>query len=1081
MAGREVLYICALDSCGRTPCAPTDFVRSGGWPVILRTALCLVLILSSASGALAQLASQTALVGTVTDSGGLVVPGAQVVAVNTGTKDTYEATTNAEGYYNIQFVRTGTYEITITMPSFQTFKATDVRVATNQVVRTNAVLPVGNVTETVNVQGTATLATDSATVSERINERAVVDLPVSGRNVWSLASTTPGVLGGLNSDIGLSFRGAGQREIQNSLSLDGINSSANLLAATSMRPIADAVEEIQVQTGSTSAEYGAYLGVHVNVVTKSGTNDLRGSIFEFFQDDSLDERGYFDNLATPKNPRQRDQFGFQVGGPVVLPGLYDGRNKTFFMGAYEGVRAEGLSSPIATVPTALMRQGNFSEFAGVIRNPFTKEPYPGNIIPPSELSDVAQRVLDFYPLPNRPGLASNLQNAAANTENVDQILARVDQNVGNKIRLSARYNWHDSVSGNVFNAALPTQEVSQPRVNKNTLVSYTHTLRQNLLNDFRIGYHRVDFDTLNNFAVSGLTPTGSDLGIPGFDGDTRFQNPGIPSININGFAGTGGGGTNWFQFDTTFQMSNVMAYTRGSHNVRAGFDLRRLATGRRAANDPRGRFDFTGDMTGHAVADFMLGLPRTVIPPTDQIQGHVGGWRNGFFVNDVWQASRNLTLSLGLRYELNTPVQTYEGLASMLAEDFETIIPASFPSEGFEFHDANKKDLAPRLGATYRLNDKTVVRAGFGIYYNPNQMNTFTFLTNNPPLAAVTTFSSDTTNPTLSFEQPTGAAGPIGRPDMISPTRHLPNARKNQWSVDIQRELWDGTALDVQYVGSNTSHLDRSFFNNTPQPGPGPVDPRRPSQNFRSRRIIANDLIADYDAISVILRRRMSQGLQADAHYTWSRTRDMATHSNGGGAVMNNYAPDLDYGPANWDVPHRFVASYIYDLPFFKSSDQWALKYIVAGWQIGGVTTVQSGTPVNVTIGTDRANIGITGLQRPDLVGSVPDLNCQSSPTGRDLINCFDASAFALPEQFTFGDAPRNVLRGPKFVNTDLSFVKTVPVGATVRLQIRAELYNVFNNVNYANPNGVFGTANFGRISAAGNMRQAQLGVKLMF
>ena len=188
--------------------------------------------------------------------------------------------------------------------------------------------------------------------------------------------------------------------------------------------------------------------------------------------------------------------------------------------------------------------------------------------------------------------------------------------------------------------------------------------------------------------------------------------------------------------------------------MRTGFDLRRLATGRRAANDPRGRFDFTGDITGHAVADFMLGLPRTVIPPTDQIQGHVGGWRNGFFVNDVWQASRDLTLSLGLRYELNTPVQTYAGLASMLAEDFETIIPASFPAVGFEFHDPNYKDIAPRLGATYRLNEKTVLRAGYGIYYNPNQMNSFTFLTNNPPIAAVSTFSSDPANPTLSFQQP---------------------------------------------------------------------------------------------------------------------------------------------------------------------------------------------------------------------------------------------------------------------------------------------------------------------------------------
>jgi hypothetical protein len=1058
-----------------------------------RIPLVLILVLLAATNAWAQLASQTALVGTVTDSGGAVLPGATVVAVNTGTKDTYETATNAEGYYNIQFVKPGKYEITVSVQNFQTFKATGVDVATNQVVRTNASLAIGGINESVNVEASAqVLDTDRATISETIRERAIVELPLSGRNVWSLASTTPGVLGGLNSDIGLSFRGAGQREIQNSLSLDGINSSSNLLAATSMRPIADAVTEIQVQTGSTSAEYGSYLGVHINVVTKSGTNNLHGAVFDFFQDDALDERGYFENRANPANPRRRQQFGAQVDGPLVIPGLYDGRNRTFFMGAYEGVRAEGLSSSFASVPTALMRQGNFSEVPATttIRNPFTGQPFPGNIIPTSMLDPTALKILNYYPMPNRPGLSSNLQGEGANTDNIDQVLARVDQNLGNKARLNVRYNWHDSYNSNL--GAIPATGVIQPRVNKNWLFGYTHTLRPTLHNDFRIGYHRIDFDTLNPFEVDGVESAGADLGIPGFDGDVRFSNAGLPSINISNFSGLGGGGTNWYQFDTTFQVSNVTAYTRGSHNVRAGFDLRRMATGRRAANDPRGRFDFTSNITGYSVADFMLGLPRTVIPPTDQIQGHVGGWRNGFFVNDVWQAGRNLTLSLGLRYELNTPVQTYEGVASMLAEDFETLIPGAslsdYPVEGFKFHDPNYKDIAPRLGATYRLGEKTVLRAGFGIYYNPNQMNSFTFLTNNPPVAAVTTYTSDPASPPLlSFSNPSGPVGAAGRPDVISPTRDLPNARKDQWSFDIQREMWRGGALDLQYVGSHTSHLDRSFFNNTPQPGAGNVDARRPSQRYRSRRIIANDLEADYDAVSIILRQRMRFGFQGDAHYTWSRTRDMSTHSNGGGATMDNYDIERDYGPANWDVPHRFVASYLYDVPFLKNSSQPILKYLVAGWQISGVTTVQSGTPVNITFSQDLANIGITGLQRPNLVGAVPKLNCAPNDAGatdlarRELINCYDASAFALPAQFTFGNAGRNILRGPKFVSTDLSFMKNVPLHGSVRLQVRVEMYNVFNTVNYGNPNASFGSAGFGRITGAGSMRQVQLGGKLMF
>ena len=1041
-----------------------------------------------ATTAWAQLASQTALVGTVTDSGGLAVLGAQVVAVNAGTKDTYQATTNRDGYYQIQFPRPGKYEITVSMAGFSTFRTSGVEVATNQVTRANAVLQVGALTDSVIVEAKSqVLDTDRATVSQTIGERAIVELPLNGRNVWNLASTTPGVLAGLNTDIGLSFRGAGQREIQNSLSLDGINASSNLLAMTSMRPIADAVNEIQVQTGSTSAEYGAYLGVHINVVTKSGTNALHGSAFYFLQDDSLDERSYFENRDNPKNPRNRKQFGAQLDGPIRIPGLYDGRDRTFFMFAYESVRGESITSPFASVPTALMRQGNFSEITTPIRNPFTGQPFPGNIIPPSMLSPTSLELLQYYPAPNRSGTANNLQGPSAATDDVDQALARVDHNIGNKVRLSLRFNWHDSYNSNVFNAAIPVTEVTQPRVNKNWLFGYTHSLTPNLFNDFRIGYHRIDFDTLNYFNVNGLTSAGSDLGIPGFDGDIRYQNPGIPSINVSNFNGLGAGGTNWYQFDTTYQVSNVLAYTRGSHSIRAGFDLRRLATGRRAANDARGLFSFTGDIAGYSVADFMFGLPRTVIPPTDQLQGHVGGWRNGFFINDTWQATRNLTLSLGLRYELNTPVQTYAGYASMLAEDMETIIPSSFPTEGFEFHEPNYTDIAPRLGATYRIGEKTVVRAGFGIYYNPNQMNTFTFLTNNPPLAAVTTYTSDPAFPTLSFEHPTGVVGPAGRPDVISPTRELPNARKVQWSFDIQRELGRGIGLALQYVGSNTSHLDRSFFNNTPQPGPGAVDPRRPSQKYRSRRIIQNDLVADYDAVSIILNKRMSHGLQANLHYTWSRTRDMATHSNGGGAVMNNYDIWLDYGPANWDIPHRFVASYLYELPFFKSSSQPLLKYLVAGWQISGVTTIQSGSPVNITFASDRANIGITGLQRPDLVGAVPELNCQPNTAGttdvarRELINCYDATAFALPAQYTFGNTPRNVLRGPNFSQTDLALLKNVPLGGSVRFQFRAEIFNLFNQVNYGNPGASFGAASFGRITTAGLMRQIQLGGKLMF
>ena len=1047
--------------------------------MIRRTAWCLGLVVLLAGPAWAQLAGQTALVGTVTDSNGGVLPGASVRAVNVDTQDTYEAVTNNQGQYNIQFIRLGRYEVTITLEGFQTFRATGVQVAGNQVVRTDATLPVGGVAETVTVEaGTTVLATDRAAISQTIDQRAVADLPLSGRNVWQLASTTPGVLGGQTSDIGLTFRGAGQRDIQNSLTLDGISSTSNLLAATSMRPIAEAVEEVQVQTGSTSAEYGSYLGVHINVVTKSGTNQLNGSVFHYYQGDPLEARGYFDNRALPKNPRERHQYGIQLDGPLVVPGLYDGRNRTFFMGAFEGIRSETLTSPIISVPTERMRGGDFSEVSAQIRNPFTGQPFPGNQIPQSMLSPVAQRYLEFFPLPNRPGTAANYQGPSPNKDDADQVLVRVDQNVSQTIRLYGRYNWHDSY--NLLGSPIEIQGITQPRVNKNSLFSYTHTLRSNLHNDFRIGYHRVDFDTLNHFWVNGVQNAGASLGIPGFDGDVRFGNLGIPSANISAFSGLGQGGTNWHQFDTTFQLSNVMSYTRGTHNVRAGFDVRRMATGRQAANSPRGSFSFNGDMTGYSVADFMLGLPRTVTTPVNQLLGHVGGWRNGFFVNDVWQASRKMTLSLGLRYELNTPAQTYTGYAAMLDANLSQIIPTSHPSPGFKFHESNLTDIAPRLGATYRLTDKTILRAGWGVDYNPNQMNSFTFLTNNPPLAAEFTFNNDPANPTLSFEQPFGVVGPGGPPNMITPNRDLPNARKNQWSFDIQQEILPSTVLDIQYLASRTTNLDRSYYPNTPQPGPGAIDARRPNPSFREIRVIQNDLIADYDSVALVLRRRMTAGLQANAHYTWSRTYDMANHSNAGGRIVNNFDIWSDWGPAAWDIPHRFVLSYIYELPFFRNTSNAVVRSLLSGWDVSGITTLQSGTPLNVTIQGDRANVGSPN-QRPDLVGN-PTVNCEQNPSGLGLINCVDASAFAMPAQFTFGNAPRNMLRGLGSKTTDIALMKNFALGGGhTRLQIRGELFNVFNTVNWGAPNTQVGAANFGRITSAGAMRRLEVGAKLLF
>ena len=624
------------------------------------------------------------------------------------------------------------------MQGFQTFKATGVVVATNQVVRTNASLQPGGVNETINIVAEAqVLNTDSATVSETIGERAIKELPIPGRNVFNLAARRLASSRGLSSDQGLSFRGAGQREIQNSLSLDGINASANLLAATSMRPIADAVTEVQVQTGSTSAEYGSYLGVHVNVVTKSGTNDYHGALAHYYQGDKLDARGYFENRANPKNPRKRNQFSYEFDGPLSIPGLYNGHDKTFFMAAYEGVRSEATLASFGTVPTALMRNGNFSEFNGAIKNPLTGQNFAGNVIPQSMISPVAQKLLNYYPAPNLPGTASNLQTTRTEVRDNDQVLFRVDQNLGNKIRLNVRYNWLDTFDDNL--ETIPASSTTQPRNNKNTLVSYTHTLSPNLHNDFRIGYHRLQFDTLGYFNVNGIASAGTDARHPWLRRRYALRQPGHSD-------------------DQRHQLHHARRRRHELVSVRydlPGVERARLDQGsaqhphrlRPAPDDhrpPRRRTIRAARSRSPAIS------PATRSPTscsacrarcvTRSIRSRATSAAGATASSSTTcgRRRRNLTLSLGLRYEMNTPVQTYVGLATMLAEDGLTLIPnpSTLPQPGFEFTEANKKDFAPRLGATYRLGDKTVVRAGFGIYYNPNQMNSYTFLTNNPASVA---------------------------------------------------------------------------------------------------------------------------------------------------------------------------------------------------------------------------------------------------------------------------------------------------------------------------------------------------------
>ena len=562
----------------------------------------------------------------------------------------------------------------------------------------------------------------------------------------------------------------------------------------------------------------------------------------------------------------------------------------------------------------------------------------------------------------------------------------------------------------------------------NYTLGYTHTLTPNLVNDLRVGRYFLNTATLNFFASSNLTSAGTDLGIAGYNGDTAYNNPGIPDFSVTGFNAFGNGGTNWYQNDSTVQLSEQISWSHGAHNIMAGAEFRRLATGRAAVNSARGTFSFNGTLTGYAPADFMLGTPQSFATPGPEIRGRVAEWRDGFFVLDKWQISRKLTLNYGLRYELPTVAYTINGVATEL-NPTQTALVGGTP--GYHFTAPNHSDWAPRVGFAYRINEKTVFRGGGGIYYNPNQTNSYTFLNTNPPYTTILTCTWSVSLPAVSLANPFGVPGacpsaPTSGTIVTNPY-HQPTARMNQWSAGLERQLWNGGGIELQYLGSHSYHLDRSYYNNTPYPGAGAVNSRRPNPLFGVIRTINTDEIANYESMSVIYRQHLARGLQVLANYTWAHTLDVSTDSNGGGAPMNPYWWRADYGNSNWDIRHRFVGTFVYDIPFFGVFNP-VLKTALTKWQANGIITIQSGFPFNVSTSTDTANTAAGGTYRPDLV------HAPSDTCGRGhLVGCIDASAFTVqnlypitPGAYAYGSA--------KEVSTPTS----IPVWPASRLGLAA-------------------------------------------
>jgi len=866
---------------------------------VLATLLC-------AASLLAQTTS-TEVLGTITDATGAVVPGAEVTLLRIATGEKRQTRTDGSGNYSFPLIEIGDYTVTVSLTGFKTQTQTGINVAYQQKARVNVILDVGATTERVEVaaQGVE-LKTDDAAVSTTIERRRVQELPLLGRNFASLAVLTPGVqygtrMGqGVNTNTGFPFAGAattlsanGQRDANQNITMDGVTATEPLVNQVLFNPSIDAIEEVKIQTGSVSAEYGQNNGAVVQIALKSGTNNLHGTFFDFARNNILDARDYFLNFELPagnalrdKNALRRHQFGAWLAGPVKLPG-YNGKDRTFWSFNYEGVRqtVESVSQAFwfpeefrrgdfSSLLTPLIRDGRPVRAPIIIHDPVTGEPFRGadgqinNIIPANRINRNAQNFINTYlPLPQfqpADNLDVNVIGSIPSILDQNQYFARFDHNFSANDRVFVRYAGQRT--SNVVNNINPNFGTTFSLRPNNIASQYLHLFRPTLINEFRFGYNRVDHDQSNprtntNFDVD-------TLGIGQFrvavDNNRKFR-PLEAAIPPTGVLGGDSGAR--IDFNDTYQISDNFSIMKSNHTIKVGMEYRRLTIERAAANVPSGNLSCCPG--GYNLAGWLMGFPNGSSTAEGLLLQKPRQQRWSAYVLDEWKATRRLSLNIGVRWD-------YFGLATDLyrtwrslrldilspasnGQQLPTVVPE--PGQNFKFYDPQKRFFMPRIGLAFRATDKWVIRSGVGWYANAQQLNNFSILNLQPPLSGTFGFLQVTDvaqvlnytyagqnyslqtrrfrpgSTVLTLDSPfPGQGTAAARTNVLLMVPDNKASHYVQWSFDIQRQLPWGTILTVGYVGSKTSHLDNTVPNfNSPDPSPDTdINRRRPYQAYVS-------------------------------------------------------------------------------------------------------------------------------------------------------------------------------------------------------------------------------------------------------
>jgi Carboxypeptidase regulatory-like domain len=1085
------------------------------------------------SAARAQAVTGTVL-GNVVDSTGSMVPGATVTLTHTGTGFTRTVTTDSSGEYAAPSLPTGKYTVTAELSGFKKITMSNIDVGVDQRVRVNLTLQIGELTEAVTVEAASPLLqTASSELGTTVKEEQIETLPLNGRNFVNLTRTIPGVLRGIpGSNIdgagslawraSASFSANGMRTRDNNFMLDGVDNNETWLQTVVIFPGVDALDEFKMQTSTYSAEFGRSMGGVVNLQIKSGTNNLRGSAFEFHRNDAFDANNFFNNRAGRAKPDfKQNQFGGTLGGPVM-------RDKTFFFGSYQGHRENLGQVFLSTVPSLAMRRGDFSELTRVIYDPTTGQPFPNNTIPDNRIDSVAQNIFSqLYPEPNTTGTrgAGNqpIDNYLINPikERQDnQFDGKVDHSLTTSNRFFVRYSFQKT--HRLQPATLPhgdngaTFGAGEGRIKAQSLAfNDTHTLSSRWLNEFRFGWSQIKFFMT---PIDYGTNPAAAVGIPGIN-----FSPATSAMTQIDFQNVRDLGSNSNQPLITnqndFQFFDNITRSTGKHTLKGGGSLTLRSREILNSDNIVGQFQFNNNQTsncagqpagcnvnsstGFDVASFLLGLTSQKIRNLSSLTatGEVETYLEkrpeySLYVQDDWRTTSRLTVNMGLRWDVYPPyievddrqsnIDTTTGRAVIASDD---AVVAGM-KVGRYLQTYSKRDFGPRFGFAYDLagNGKTTIRGGFGVFWNFSPGGTSSSKAQNQPFLQATALQPNPTSYGTNLLMRTGLEVPTGvNPDALPAgnTRsafdvNFRDAYARQWNLNFQRAFGTNYMAEVAYVGSQGRQMVLKVNVNQARPVVGVTDANvnRPLIALAPalRDVSQSQSIGevDYNGLLVKFQRRFASNFSFLNSYTFGKSMDFASDNEAG--ITNAYDLQYNHGPSEYDVTHTFTSSWIYELP-------WAREKLYGGWQVTGIFLIRGGLPLTIT---QTQNVLSTGT------GNRPNRICDGNLSNPTIDRWYDLDCFVRTPDITgtYGNAGRGIIRGPGSFNIDASLIKNTRIGR-FNTEFRVEAFNLLNHPQFANPNTTFDNAQGGRITAmlsspscslCGTVeRQIQLAAKVKF